>query len=281
MQRLRRPPLLRNIPCQSLSFKHLSPHYSSPPPPLPFPTQLICSPYFLPSQLSTCFNSSLKELIIFFALLPPQANGIGKRCRKATAADSCPAFYPPTLGPKPDDLGPGGGGSNPGDGGSPGDGHGSSSPKDGLLPGDDGFSPHDDPPNPDNKPGNDDDGEDGPWRPKRPPGLWKAKKVRRRDCNGAGAGVGLPLMSKSSSFLSEDEDGNEHVVAAMADNTEEGDPVVAAAMGKGYEDIMGGDSAFLESPGQGSIHDSSLDLDLAASGLEGEDFFKQTPAEDK
>ena len=88
-------------------------------------------------------------------------------------------------------------------------------------------------------------------------------------------------MSKSSSFLSEEEDGNEHVVAAMADNTEEGDPVVAAAMGKGYEDIMGGDSAFLESPGQGSTHDSSLDLDLAASGLEGEDFFKQTPAEDK
>lgn len=194
---------------------------------------------------------------------PTQANGLGKHCKKATAADSCPASYPPTAGPKPDDPGLDGG-SNPGGGGSPGDDD---------SPGNGGSSPDDDPNNPDNKPGDDDDGGgDGLWWQKRPPGLWKAKKVRRRDC--AGASAGLPTIPKSSPLLSsEDGNGNEHVVAAVADNTEEEDAVVAAAaVGTGYEDSIGND-AFLESPpGPWGIHDSSLD------GPEGEDFFKQNPA---
>lgn len=149
-----------------------------------------------------------------------QANGLGKGCRKATAADSCPASYP--------------------DGRSPGGDSGSS-----------GSSPDDDP----------------PWWPK----LWKAKKVRRRVC--VGAGVGLPIMFQSPSLLSVEGNGNERVVAEVTDNTEEEDPVVAATVG----DNAGGEYSFFESPGWGGIHASSLDFDLEASGLEGADFFQANP----
>lgn len=190
-----------------------------------------------------------------------QANGLARNCKKATAADSCPASYPPTTGPKPNDLGDLDGGSNPGGGHSPGDG---------------GSSPDNDP---NNKPGDDDDGGgDGPWWQKRPSGLWKAKKVRRRDC--AGASASLPTIPKSSPLLpSKEGNGNdEYIFAAMADNNteEEGAVIAAAAVGKGSADNIGGDDASLESPpGPGVIHDP-LDFGFAASGPEGEDFFKQT-----
>lgn len=199
-----------------------------------------------------------------------QGNGLGKRCKKATAADSCPASYPPPQELNPNDLDPSGDSNS-------GDGHGPS-PEDGFLPGDSGSSPDDDPPNPNDKPGNDGGGGDEPWWPKRPPGLWKAKKVRRRDCSGAGAG--LPIMPKSSSLMSEEGNGNEHVVAAVADNTEEEDAAIAATVPQGYQDNMGGYYAVVESPGSGGIQDS-FDFDLAAPGLEGADFLQQTPAEDK
>ena len=103
--------------------------------------------------------------------------------------------------------------------------------------------------------------------------------MRRRDC----AGASLPTIPKSSPLLSSEEwNGNdEHAVAAVSDNNtkeEEGAVIAAAAMGKGYEDSIGGDDAFLESPPEpGGIHDS-LDFGLAASGPEREDFFKQTLA---
>lgn len=189
-----------------------------------------------------------------------KASGIGKSCRKATAADSCPASYPstPNLGQ--------GGGSNPGDGGPSGDEQGSS-PTNIISPGDTG-SRHDDSSNPDNKPVNGDGGVE------RPPGLWKAKKMRRRDCGGADAGRHTLSMSSS---LSDEGNGNQDVVAAMSDNTEEAN---AATLSKGYQDNFGGDYAFFESPGRGGIQDS-LNFDLAASGLGGADSFQETPAEDQ
>lgn len=99
--------------------------------------------------------------------------------------------------------------------------------------------------------------------------------MRRRDCVGAGAG--LPIMFKSPSLLSKEGNGNEHIVAAVADNTEGEDAVVAATVSKGYQDDLGRDYALFESPGQGGFHDSSLGFDLAASGLEGAEFSKANP----
>lgn len=152
-----------------------------------------------------------------------------------------------------------------------------SSPDVAFPPGKSGSRSDDDFPNPDEKPGDGDGEGDGRWVPKRPPGLWKVKKVRRRDCGGGGGGggnsdgAGMSIIPKTSSLFIEEGTGSEHVVPAVAGNTVEEDAAAIAAAGRnGYH-------AFIVPPGRGDIHDSSfLDFDLVASGLEGPDFFKQT-----